>query len=91
MYILDLTKKFKKSFKRVKKNPRFKDEIFQEVVGKLLLGEKLDSKFKDHQLTGRLKDYRECHLAPDILLMYEYRENILYLILTNIGSHSELF
>ncbi len=62
---------------------------YVDVVFKLLNGIELDYKYKDHQLKGALKDYRECHIKPDLLLMYAIVDDILELV--NIGSHSELF
>ena len=60
-----------------------------EVFGLLVKNEKLPEKYKDHQLTGNLKIYRECHVKPDLLLMYKIHENELLLI--RLGTHSELF
>lgn len=60
-----------------------------EVFSLLVKNEKLPEKYKDHQLTGNLKIYRECHVKPDLLLMYKIHENELQLI--RLGTHSELF
>lgn len=51
----------------------------------------LPQKFRDHSLVGNHKDKRECHLAPDILLIYRVEEEAIYLDLLDIGSHSNLF
>ena len=48
-------------------------------------------KYKDHQLTGNLHDFRECHIEPDWLLMYQIFENELILSATATGTHSDLF
>ena len=55
--------------------------------------EQLDAKYKDHQLINdkTYKDCRECHLDPDWLLIYKYKEDKLKLVLFVTGSHSELF
>ena len=63
--------------------------IYKILKYKLSNGIKLDSKFKDHPLKCELKEFRECHIKPDLLLIYRVRENFLELI--DIGSHSELF
>ena len=55
----------------------------------LLLRIKLPEKYKDHDLLGSYIDYRECHVKPDVLLIYKADEQLLYLY--RIGSHSELF
>jgi len=49
--------------------------------------------WKDHQLKGNLKRYRECHIggAGDWLLIYEKRKIDMILYLFKVGSHSELF
>lgn len=60
-----------------------------EVFGLLIKNKKLPEKYKDHQLTGNLQDYRECHVKPDLLLIYKIHENELQLV--RLGTHSELF
>ena len=82
---------FKKSLKRVLKNKAFKQETFDEVVTLLRTDIKLPSNYNDHILHGKLKGLRDCHIAPDIILMYSKDNKFLYLYLINIGSHSDLF
>jgi len=80
------------SFKRSYKKQRLNDEeelAYIDVVYNLLCDEKLAEKYKDHQLIGKLKEFRECHIKPDLLLIYMIEDNILKL--ADIGSHSELF
>lgn len=69
----------------------FKKEIFVEIVQTLAAGNKLNEKYRDHKLTGNLKNFRECHLAPDILLMYQIDDGVLILTLVSIGNHAQLF
>lgn len=85
------SKRFKKAYKKISQSKNFKREIFLYVVAELVLGRKLPKKFKDHALSGDLIGFRECHLAPDILLIYEIDNEVLILTLINIGSHSNLF
>jgi mRNA interferase YafQ len=59
------------------------------LIEKLVTGEKLKAKYKDHQLAGELKGYRDCHIGPDWHLIY--KKTINKLILERTGSHSELF
>ena len=66
------------------------DQIFMEVLALLLADEPLPQKFRDHSLTGEYADCRECHLKPDLLLIYRRVEGNT-LELTRLGSHSELF
>ncbi len=82
------TKTFKRSFKKL--NLSDNDlENFIEIVYKLSNFIVLDKKYKDHQLKGELKEFRECHIKPDLLLIYRIKNENLELI--DIGSHSELF
>jgi mRNA interferase YafQ len=66
-------------------------EVFEMVVEQLALGNKLENQFRDHRLTGNLKDFRECHLAPDILLLYQIDNGLLLLTLVSVGNHAQLF
>jgi mRNA interferase YafQ len=80
------------SFKRSYKKQRFTDEedlAYIDVVYDLLCDKKLEEKYKDHQLIGKLKEFRECHIKPDLLLIYMVEDSTLKLV--DIGSHSELF
>ncbi len=90
-YEIVRTKRFKTAYKRVSQLAGFKLDTFKEVVTMLADGQALPAKYKDHQLTGNLKSFRECHLAPDILLIYQIDKGILILTLVGIGSHGQLF
>jgi mRNA interferase YafQ len=90
-YEIAKTKRFKTAYKRIKNLPGFKKEVFTEVVNNLASGKKLSEKYKDHKLTGNLKSFRECHLAPDILLIYQIDKGVLILTLVSIGNHAQLF
>lgn len=89
-YEIVRTRQFKKDFKKFKENKKVHIK-FQKVVSTLAKKEKLAEKYKDHQLKGKLKNCRECHLFPDILLVYEIENNLLVLSLIRIGSHCEIF
>lgn len=91
MYELRSTKSYRTSFKRVSRHKDFDRERYDLVVDTLLCGDGLSSEFKDHELTGNFKGIRECHIKNDLLLMYEKHNNILVLLLVDIGSHSSLF
>lgn len=65
--------------------------LIADIIKKLAAGEKLNPNNIDHQLTGKLAQYRECHITPDWLLMYEIDGVDLYLYLTRTGTHSDLF
>ena len=90
-YQVYYSRKFTKSLKRVQQLPGFKPDRLKEAIGLLSYGEKLPVAYRDHSLIGDMNMYRECHLAPDILLIYLLDEGILTLSLINIGNHSQLF
>ena len=62
-----------------------------EVLNFLSSGNGLPPKYDDHQRSGALKDFRECHIEPDWLLMYQIFQNELILSATATGTHSDLF
>ncbi len=79
---------FNKNLKTVKKR-NYDISLLNEVITMLANKEKLPDKYFDHQLTGILSDYKECHIKPDWLLIYRIKGNTLYLV--NTGTHSDLF
>lgn len=91
MYIVDSTKAYRKAYKRVSKHRDFNRQILEDIIDTLARGEKLPVKYHDHQLTGELKEYRECHVKNNILLMYQKHENVLILLLVDLGTHDDLF
>ena len=62
-----------------------------EIIEKLSNGEVLEQKYNDHKLKGNYSEYIECHIKPDLLLIYQRQEKILILTCISVGSHSELF
>jgi mRNA interferase YafQ len=81
---------FKKDFKRIKK--RGYDILRLEKIVELLADEvPLPEQFKDHNLSGNYNGFRECHIAPDWLLIYQVNNNELVVVLSRTGSHSDLF
>lgn len=89
-YEIIYTNQFKRDLKKAKKQNKNLDRLF-EVVEKLANGEILEAKYRDHALIGNYKDSRECHIEPDWLLIYEIKNETLVLMLSRVGSHSELF
>ncbi len=61
-----------------------------EVLYKLMNDEELPEKYHDHALSGDWFGYRECHVKPDLLLIYKKHDDKV-LRLARLGSHSELF
>ena len=91
---IDWTGQFKRDYRRVQSSPRYRNDLetlLPAVLDKLVVDQELDPRFKDHALTGKMAGFRECHLRPDLLLVYAKSEDPPSLILMRIGSHSELF
>lgn len=84
-----LDKPFKKEYQQIIKIYHLKDE-FVKVVTLLALGEKLPLSYKDHQLCGNYKSYRECHLKPNVILLYKIEDDKLIVVLCDIGSHASV-
>ena len=59
------------------------------MVDTLANDQLLEPRYRDHALTGELKDYRDCHIKPDLVLIYQKPDGEV-LRLVRIGSHSEL-
>lgn len=81
---------FKKDYKRIKKRGRNIEKL-KHVIELLASGQKLDQKYRDHELTGNYNNFRECHIEPDWLLIYQIENEELILILSRTGTHSDLF
>lgn len=90
MYKIVYTSRMKKDVRRMKKRGKALNKLI-EVLSLLQTGEPLAEKYNDHQLGGDLKDFRECHIEPDWLLMYQIFENTLILSATATGTHSDIF
>lgn len=88
MYNAVYTNKFKKDLKKIQKLGKRIDK-FKEVAVKLINGDKLEKRFKDHKLMGIYNDRRECRLEADWLLIYKIRGKDI--IFERMGSHTELF
>ena len=83
------TSQFKKDFKRFSKDMQ-KVKTLYEIVNKLVEGEEIPAQYKPHPLKGDWKDYMECHVEDDYLLIwYDKVHDVIKLI--RLGSHSELF
>ena len=89
-YEVKPSSQFKKDVKLAAKRG-YKIELLTDVVKKLANGETLAPRYKDHQLSGNFESYRECHITPDWLLIYQINDNELILYLTRTGTHSDIF
>ena len=91
---IEPTVKFKKDYKRLKKQPFFTrsfEEEFTGILHKLAEDIPLEERYRDHPLQGQKGNVRECHIAPDWLLVYAKDREGLRLILLRTGTHSNLF
>ncbi len=89
-YKLKLTGSFKQNVKTCKKRGLPMDELWS-VIGKLLDGEILEDKYRQHQLHGDRRGQWECHIQPDWLLIWEQHDTELILVMLNTGTHADLF
>ena len=89
MYQLYYTNRMKRDVKLMKKRGKNIQKLI-DILDKLIMGEPLPVKNHDHQLTGNLKDFRECHIEPDWLLMYQISDSELILTATATGIHADL-
>ncbi len=84
------TNQFKKDYKSaIKRNLDI--DLLDNVIESLANLEPLDTKYKDHSLSGNWQSFRECHIKPDWLLIYKIDNGKLVLTLARTGSHNNLF
>lgn len=91
MRTIDRTNQFKRDLKRELAG-RYKKVLttdFVEIVDLLAADQPLPEKCFDHGLTGSWSDHRDCHVKPDLILIYRKPDEST-LQLVRIGSHSEL-
>lgn len=90
MFKLIPTSSFKKGLKRIK-NDKKTLLLLEQVLSDLVLGRPLSEKHKPHELHGKLALYMECHIKPNLILIYfvDRKEKLIYL--QEIGSHGKIF
>ncbi len=88
VYKIATTKRFDKDYEKLSKSDR---ELAKAVITRLANDEKLEPKYKDHSLKGEYKGFRDCHVKPDLVLIYSKNKDALLLTAFRISSHSELF
>lgn len=85
---VELTKRFEKDFaRRIAGTPL--DAEFEALIALLLAGASLPTKYRDHPLKGTRVELRDCHLRPDMVLIYQRTPKALKLI--RFGTHADLF
>jgi mRNA interferase YafQ len=85
------TTQFKKDYKREAKgiHRTHLDGEIKDVVDMLANDLRLPARYVDHPMTGPWKSHRDCHIRPDLVLIYRLPDD-LTLSLVRLGSHSEL-
>jgi mRNA interferase YafQ len=91
MRTISRTGAFKRDFKREAKGPHKAtlDAELAAVLSALAADLALAARHRDHALTGNWKDFRDCHVKPDLVLIYS-KPDEQALLLVRLGSHSEL-
>jgi mRNA interferase YafQ len=92
MRTIEWTNAFKRDYKKALSNPRYRDLApLLEAIGNSLAGDEvLAERHRDHALASEYTAHRECHLKPDLLLIYK-KPDETRLRFVRLGSHSELF
>ena len=91
MRTTEWTSRFKRDFKRESKSQHHStlDNHLFPIIERLAHDRPLEARYRDHALTGEWKDCRDCHVKPDLILIYQ-KLNSKILRLVRLGSHSEL-
>lgn len=89
MKSLQRTTRFRRDLRREMKTDRGLEALLRPVISGLLNGKPLPEKMRDHPLGGNWTDHRDCHVKPDLVLIYKTEEDAVTLV--RLGSHSELF
>jgi mRNA interferase YafQ len=92
MRTIEYASVFKRDYKRIKATPKHKDidTLLESILLNLANDQALLESQRDHSLNGNWASYRECHIKPDLLLIYRKPDDAT-LQLARLGSHSELF
>ncbi len=91
MRTINYTNQFKRDYRREKSAQHGKrlDVLLTQTIDMLAADQRLPRRYFDHQLSGEWDDCRDCHIRPDLVLIYRKpAENNLELI--RLGLHSEL-
>jgi mRNA interferase YafQ len=91
MRTIEWTSRFKRDYKRecLGQYQAILDDVLFPVIERIAKDENLPANLRDHGLAGNWKDHRDCHVKPDLVLIYQ-KPNATVLRLVRLGSHSEL-
>ena len=88
MLTADYTNRFKKDYKlAIKRN--YDVSLIDVVIVNLINEAPLEERYKDHPLFGDYEGYRECHIKPDWLLIYQTGNGVI--VFERTGTHSDLY
>ena len=90
MFEIVYTNKMKRDAKRMKKRGKDISKL-TTTLSLLASGEPMPTQYRDHQLSGNLSDFRECHIEGNWLLVYQIFEDKLILSASGTGTHADLF
>jgi len=89
---IERTRAFKRDYKRVRARPIHRNDVgalLREVLQRLAADISLPERHRDHALAGEWNEHRDCHLKPDLILIYRKPSDTV-LQLVRLGSHSDL-
>ena len=89
-YSLQVSNRYLKDLKLARKRG-LDEQLLNDIIQKLLRGEELPAKNRNHALKGDYIGFWECHIAPDWLLIYQKDTTIKIISLYRTGTHSNLF
>ena len=91
MRAIERTSRFKRDYRREKSGVLSKklDALLIEAIELLASDRPLPQRYFDHPLSGEWSGFRDCHIRPDLVLIYE-KPDATTLRLVRLGSHSEL-
>jgi mRNA interferase YafQ len=91
MRTIRFTNRFKRDYRREKtgRHSKYLDTALDAILELLASDSQLPHRNFDHALTGEWKDHRDCHVRPDLILIYRKPDED-HLDLVRLGSHSEL-
>ena len=88
MLALITNKRFEKNLKKMVRRGKNKEKL-RTVIALLMTQEPLPARYRDHVLIGNYQGFRECHIEPDWLLIYQINKGQLWL--ADTGTHADLF
>jgi mRNA interferase YafQ len=94
MNVIVRTRLFERSYRKLNRSGMFKAQArdrLETAITSLAGGRRLPPQFRDHQLEGEFKPYRECHIGGDLVLVYRIDPGAGRLFLVDVGDHAHVF